>query len=93
MNKALEEAISRLKNKIKNDVKYINNPFSDIVYEIIDDNKAIETVLEALDNSVSKASLQELAREMRKNSSIMWAEEVEKLAEGNNEISSIKEIK
>lgn len=47
-----EEAIKRLKNKLENDTEYANrcNPFSDLVHEVILDNKAVERVLNLIEN-------------------------------------------
>lgn len=59
MSEELEEAINRLKNKIKNDEKYRNSPFGDLIEEIMNDNKAIEIVLKALENSISKDKIKE----------------------------------
>lgn len=68
MNKELEEAIKRLKSKLKNDGPYIENcnPFSDLVHEIILDNKAIETVLNYIDNSIPKEVMKDKIKELEK---------------------------
>lgn len=68
MNKELEEAIKRLKSKLKNDGPYIENcnPFSDLVHEIILDNKAIETVLNYIDNSIPKEVIKDKIKELQK---------------------------
>ena len=99
MNKELEEAIKVL-DKLKENKALFSGGWADILRD--EEKNAIETILEALDNSVSKdeyiiakiakeeveelleetvpkSTLQELAQRMRKNSSIYWAKEVEKL--------------
>lgn len=63
MNKELEEAIKRLTDKIENDKKYINSTFGDLIEEIINDNKAIQTVLNYIDNSISKEEYNKIKEE------------------------------
>lgn len=66
MNKELEKAIKRLKGKIENDKKYINSPFGDLIEEIINDNKAIETVLNYIENSIPKEEYNKIKEENEK---------------------------
>lgn len=58
----LKEAIQRLKDKINEDKKYLGRcPFSDIMETILDDNKAINTVLQALEKTENhKSKIREL---------------------------------
>lgn len=59
-----EEAIKRLKNKLENDIEYANrcNPFSDLVHEVILDNKAVERVLNLIEKRDNK--IKELEKEV-----------------------------
>ncbi len=59
----IEKAKERLKNKLENDKGYIEecNPFSDIVNEVITDNKAIGTVLSELEKKDRIINLMALA--------------------------------
>lgn len=60
-----EEAIKRLKNKLENDIEYANkcNPFSDLVHEVILDNKAVERVLNLIENKDNRIKELEKALE------------------------------
>ena len=54
-----EQAIERLKIKLDNDKKYLEqcNPFSDLVNEVRLDNKSIETVLSMLEEKNKQIDL------------------------------------
>ena len=64
-----EEAIKRLKNKLENDIEYANrcNPFSDLVHEVILDNKAVERVLNLIEKQDNK--IKELEKELKEKDS------------------------
>lgn len=71
MNKELEEAVEKLE-KFKTIKVLYGNTFVMHLEQLQELQIAIETVLEALNNSTSNYVLYDLAREMRRNGSHYW---------------------
>ena len=75
MSKELEEAINEFKREYE-DSKHCN---ADLIISL----ETAKTILNYIDNSVSKEEIQELIKEMHQDGSYYWANRIEEMIAGN----------